>query len=284
MEQRNCNIALREMFGWASLICLIAAGVSICTPSDVYAEAADHGGAPAVGYVTSGDASSGGSLDVPAADGSLDVPAADGNLDVPAPAADCNVPADARSVADAGPEIEAVDGINSVLELPQIVDPASDAVAVSASANRAPADSNASLASAEAALTDSDSAPSDADDGGQPGSIADNAAADAPSGEPMSNAPDYQDQADSAPVVVYAAPVYVEPAPTYFAQMPDPVPLALSAAADNQRPITNLPRPYAGELGLHQVGTGTRLFNSRLSQGFVMQHGPMALAGRGHLR
>jgi hypothetical protein len=271
MEQRNCNIALREMFGWASLICLIAAGVSICTPSDVYAEAADHGGAPAVGYVTSGDASSG---------GSLDVPAADGNLDVPAPAADCNVPAD----ADADPEIEAVDGTNSVLELPQIVDPASDAVAVSASANRAPADSNASLASAEAALTDSDSAPSDADDGGQPGSIADNAAADAPSGEPMSNAPDYQDQADSAPVVVYAAPVYVEPAPAYFAQMPDPVPLALSAAADNQRPITNLPRPYAGELGLHQVGTGTRLFNSRLSQGFVMQHGPMALAGRGHLR
>ena len=243
MEQRNCNIALREMFGGASLICLIAAGVSICTPSDVYAEAADHGGAPAVGYVTTGDASSG---------GSLDVPAADGNLDVPAPVADYNLPADARSVADADPEIEAVDGTDNVLELPQVVDPASDAVAVSASADLAPADSNASLASAEAALTDSDAALSDAEDGGQPGSIADNAAADAPSGEPMSDAPDYQDQPDSAPVVVYAGPVYVEPAPAYFAQMPDPAPLALSAGAYNQRPVANLLQPHAGGLGLHQ--------------------------------
>jgi hypothetical protein len=274
MEQRNCNIALREMFGGASLICLIAAGVSICTPSDVYAAAAG-GGAPAVGYVATGDASSG---------ASLDVPAADGKLDVPAPMADYNLPADARSVADADPEIEAVDGTDNVLELPQVIDPASDAVAVSASADLAPADSDAALANAEAALTDSDSALSDADDGCQLDSIADNAAADAPSGEPMSNAPEYQDQADSAPVAVYAAPVYVEPAPAYFAQTPDPAPLALSAAAFNQRPIANLLQTHADGLGLHQVGTGTRLFNSRLSQGFVMQHGPMAMAGRGHLR
>jgi len=273
MKQRNCNIGLREMLGGASLIFLIAAGVSICTANDVYAAA--DGGAPAVGYVTTGDASS---------NGSLDVPAADGNLDVPAPAADYNVPADGRSVGEADPGIEAVAGTDNVLELPQVVDPANYAVVAPASANLAPADSDAALANAEAALTDSDSALSDADDGGQPGSIADNAAADAPSGEPRSDAPDYQDQADSGPVTVYAAPVYMEPAPAYFVQTPDPAPLALGAGAYNQRPIANLPRPHAGSLELNEVGTGIRLFNSRVGQGFVMQRRPMAMAGRGHPR
>jgi hypothetical protein len=56
MEQRNCNIGLREMLGGASLIFLIAAGVPICTANDAYAAAADHGEGPAVDYVAGGDA------------------------------------------------------------------------------------------------------------------------------------------------------------------------------------------------------------------------------------
>jgi hypothetical protein len=85
-------------------------------------------------------------------------------------------------------------------------------------------------------------------------------------------------------VTVYAAPVYMEPAPAYFVQTPDPAPLALGAGAYNQRPIANLPRPHAGSLELNEVGTGIRLFNSRVGQGFVMQRRPMAMAGRGHPR
>ena len=118
MDQSKCNITLRGMLGGASLMVLIAAGVAICTANDADAQTADAGGVPVVDYVTKGDTSSGGSL----------VPAPDGNLDVPAPAADYDVPADARSVADGDTEIGDVDGTDSVLELPQVVDPSSYAV------------------------------------------------------------------------------------------------------------------------------------------------------------
>jgi hypothetical protein len=272
MELRNCSCVLREVLGGASLIFLIGAGVSLCTASAAYAQAADGGGAPAVVYVATSNAGS---------DGNLDVPAPEGNLDVSAPAADYDVPTDAGPIADADPETEAGAGTDSVLELPQVVDPASYAVAVRANANPVSTDSNATLANAEAALTDSDAPLSDADDGGQPGSTADNAAADAPSGGPTSDAQDYQDQADSGPVVVYAAPVYVEVAPTYLV---GPASSTLRAGAYDQRPIADVLRPHAGGLGRYQVGTGTRLVNSRLGQGFVMAHGPMAMAGWGHAR
>jgi hypothetical protein len=264
MKQGTCNIAFRKMLGGASLIFLIAYGISICTSSDAHAQAAG-GGAPAADYVTTDDGSS------------------DGSLDVPAAAADYDVPTDARSVADGGPEIDAAAGNDSVLEVPQVVDPASYAVTAPASANPAPTDSNAALANAEAVLADSDSALSDADDGGQPGSIANNAVVDAPSGGPMSDVQDYQDQADSGPSMVHTAPVYLEPAPAYFARMPDPAPLAQRAGANDQRPIADVLRPHASGLGQNQVGTGARLFNSRLGQGFPM-HGPRAMAGRGHPR
>jgi hypothetical protein len=244
MELRNCSIALREMLAGASLIFLIAAGVSVCTASAAYAQAVDGGGAPAMDYVATGDASS---------DGNLDVPAPEGNLDVSAPAADYDVPAKAGSVADADPETEASAGTDSVLELPQVVDPASYAVAALANANPVPTDSNAPL--------------SDAEDGGQPGSVGANAAADEPSGGSMSEAQDYQDQVDSGPVVVYAAPVYVGPAPRYLAPMPGAASPTLRARAYGQRPLADVIRPHAGGLGRYQVGTGTRLFNSRLGQG-----------------
>jgi hypothetical protein len=272
MEQHNCGIAVREVLGGASLVFLIVAGVSLCTASAGYAQAADGGGAPTVAYV-------------PAGNGNLDVPPPDGNLDLPAPAADYDVPTDAGSVADADSESEIVASTGSVLELPQVVDPASYAVAALANANPVPTDSNAALANAEAAaLTDSYAPLSDAEDGGQPGSVGDNAAADAPSGGSMSNAQDYQDQSDRSPVVVYAAPVYVEPAPRDLGTMPGPASPTLRDRAYDQRPIADVLQRHLGGLGRYQVGTGTRLFNSRLGQGFVMPHGPMAMAGWAHLR
>jgi hypothetical protein len=275
MELRNCSIALREVLAGASLIFLIAAGVSVCTASAAYAQAVDGDGAPAMDYVATGDAGS---------DGNLDLPAPEGNLDVPAPAADYDVPAKAGSVAGADPETEASGGTDSVLELPQVVDPASNAVAALAHANPVQTDSNATLANGEAALTDSDAPLSDAEDGEQPGSGGDNAAADAPSGASISDAQDYQDQADSGPVVVYGAPVYVEPTLRYPAPIPGPAFPTIRAGAYNQRPIADAFRPHAVGLGRYQVGTGTRLFNSRLGRGFVMPHGPMAGARWAHSR
>jgi hypothetical protein len=275
MELRNCSIALREVLAGASLIFLIAAGASFYAPSAAYAQAVDGSGAPAMDYVATGDASS---------DGNLDVPAPEGNLDVPAPAADYDIPAKAGSVADADPKTEASAGTDSVLELPQVVDPASNAVAALANANPVPTDSDATLANAEAALTDSNAPLSDAEDGGQPGSVGDNAAADAPSGESMNDAQDYQDQADRGPVVVYAEPVYVEPAPRYLAPMPGPAYPTLRAGAYDQWPIADVLRSHGGGLRHYQVGTGTRLFNSRPGRGFVMPHGPMAGARWAHSR
>jgi hypothetical protein len=277
MELRNCSIALREALAGASLIFLIAAGVSVCTASAAYAQAVDGDGAPAMDYVATGDASS---------DGNLDLPAPEGNLDVPAPAADYDVPAKAGSVAgaDPDPETEASAGTDSVLELPQVVDPASSAVAALANANPVPTDSNATLANAEAALTDSNAPLSDAEDGGQPSSVGDNAAVDAPSNGSMNDAQDYEDQADRGPVVVYAEPVYVEPAPRYLAPMRGPAYPTLRAGAYDQWPIADAFRPHAAGLGRYQVGTGTRLFNSHLGRGFVMPHGPMAGARWAHSR
>jgi hypothetical protein len=265
MELRNCSIAVREVLAGASLIFLIAAGVSVCTASAAYAQAVDGGGAP-IDYLATSDASS------------------EDNLDVPAPAADYDVPAKAGSVADADPEVEASAGTDSVLELPQVVDPASYAVAALANANPVPTDSNATLANAEATLTDSNAPPSDAEDGGQPGSVGDNAAADAPSGGSMNDAQDYQDQPDRGPVVVYAEPVYVEPAPRYLAPMPGLAYSTLRAGAYDQWPIADVLRPHTGGLGRYQVSTGTRLFNSRLDRGFVMPHRPMAGARWAHSR
>jgi hypothetical protein len=264
MEQRNCNIAFRGMIGGASLIFLVAAGILICTSKDAYAQATEPGGMPAAEDVTPGDTSS------------------DGNLDVPAATADYDAATDARSVAEADPDIGAVAGTDSVLELPQVVDPASYAVAAPAGVNPAPADSNAALASTAAVLPDSDSALSDANDGGQTGSIADNATVDGASSGPMSDAQDYQHPANSGPVMAYAAPVFVEPAPAYHVRMPEPAPLILRAGANDQRPIADVLRPQAGELRHFQVGTGVRFFNSRRGQGIVIPHGPMAMAGRCH--
>jgi hypothetical protein len=276
MELRNYSIAVREVLAGASLIFLIAAGVSLYAPQAANAQAVDGDGAPAMDYVATGDGSS---------DGNLDVPAPEGNLDVSAPAADYDIPATAGPVADADPETEVSAGTDSVLELPQVVDPASNAVAALANANPVPTDSNATLANAEAALTDSNAPPSDAEDGGQPGGVGDNAAADAaPSGGSMNDAQDYQDQADRGPVVVYAEPVYVEPAPRYLAPMPGPAYPTLRAGAYDQWPIADVLRPHAGGLRRYQVGTGTRFFNSRLGRGFVMPHGPMAGARWAHSR
>ena len=274
MEQHNC-VAVREVLGGALLVFLIVAGVSLCTASAGYAQAADGGGAPTVPNVAAGNGSS---------DGNLDIPAPDGNLDVPAPAADYDVPTDAGSVADADSESEIVASTGSVLELPQVVDPASYAVAALANANPVPTDSNATQANAEAALTDSYAPPSDVEDGGQPGSVGDNAAADAPSGGSMSDAKDYQDQADRSPVVVYDSPVYVEPAPRYLATMPGPASPTLGDRGYDQRPIADVLQPHIGGLGRYRVGTGTRLFNSRLGQGFVMRHGRMAMGEWAHSR
>ena len=275
MEPRNCSIAVRQVIGGASLIFLILAGVSLCTASAAYAQPADGDGAPTAAYVPGGNGSS---------DGNLDVPAPDGNLDVPAPGAEYDVSPDIGSVAEADSESELVAGTGSVLELPQVVDPASYAVAAPAHANAVQTDSNATPANGEPALTDSDAPLSDAEDGEQTGSGGDNAAADAPSGASMSDAQDYQDQADSGPVVVYGAPVYVEPAPRYLAPIPGPAVPTIGAGAYNQRPIADAFRPHAVGLGRYQVGTETRLFNSHLGQGFLMRHGPMATAGWTHSR
>jgi hypothetical protein len=75
MELRNYSIAVREVLAGASLIFLIAAGVSLYTPRAANAQAVDGDGAPAMDYVATGDGSS------------------DGNLDVPAPAVDYDIPA-----------------------------------------------------------------------------------------------------------------------------------------------------------------------------------------------
>jgi hypothetical protein len=145
-----------------------------------------------------------------------------------------------------------------VRALPQVVDPASYAVAALANVNPVPTNSNATLANAETALTDSNAPLSDAEDGGQPRSVEDNAAADAPSGGSMNDAQDYQDQAYRGPVVVYAEPVYVEPAPRYLAPMPGPAYPTLRARAYDQWPIADVLGPHAGGLRRYQVGTGTR--------------------------
>jgi hypothetical protein len=104
MEQRNRSIILREVLGGASLILLIAAGVSICTAGGAFGLTADGVGAPAAASVTIDDTSFG------------------GNLDVPAPAADYDIPADARPVAGPDPDSQAVVNADNVLELPQVVE------------------------------------------------------------------------------------------------------------------------------------------------------------------
>ena len=270
MELRNCNIALRDVLGGAWVIFLIAAGVSLCTAGAAHAQAADGGGAPSVAYAAIGDGGS------------------DGNVDVPAPAADYDVPADSAPYSDR--DTGAVAGSDSrVLELPQLVDPASYAVAAPANANPEPADSNAALANAEATLNDADAALTDADDSGQPGSIA-NAAADGSSGVPIGDTQDYENQADSGSMVVYAAPVYLAPMPYVPLTVTQPGAIGsingrlpmYSALYANRLPI------YSGRMpvgpGRYQVGGGTRLFNSRLGQGFVIPHGPMAMGGFAHAR
>jgi hypothetical protein len=42
MKQGTCNIAFHKMLGGASLIFLIAYGISICTSSDAHAQAAER--------------------------------------------------------------------------------------------------------------------------------------------------------------------------------------------------------------------------------------------------
>jgi hypothetical protein len=135
-----------------------------------------------------------------------------------------------------------------------------------------------------AALTGSDSALSGAGDGGQLGTISDNAEADAPSGGPSDDTQGYQEQTGSGPVLVYDAPVYAEQTSTYSAPMPSSTFAALPAGAYDRRPVADVFLPPASGRRCYQVGTVARLFNSRRGQGFVMPHGSMAMAGRAHAR
>ncbi|MGA2409294.1 MAG: hypothetical protein ABSG46_02760 [Candidatus Binataceae bacterium] len=281
MKLRNCSIALGEMLGGVSLLILLWATFSLCAGG--FAQAQDSGaGAPATTYVTSSDTG------------------ADGNVDVPAPAADYDVPADSEPYADR--DTGAVtDGGGRVLELPQVLNPADydaaaatadDAAAEAASANPGdaspsadPSDSAAALAAAEAALIDANAALADSG-----GSGADDDSADAASGPPMGDAQDYANQPDSGALVVYAAPVYLAPMPS----APAAATSSGTAASINNGELPMYSALYANRLpmysalmpagpGRYQYGTGTRLFNSRLGQGFFAAHS-MAIGGFGHAR
>jgi hypothetical protein len=219
------------------------------------------------------------------------------NIDLPAPSADYAIPAD----ADASPDPDAVAGTDSrVLEIPQTLNPKDYALA--------PEPASPELVDANANPSDELDDPSENADSSDGIGVASNSATRAPDQMAQGATPDdvdaaqgYVDQADGVggPVVVYAAPVVVpapfsipmSPAPVTAQVNPLPQPSAPGSFNDRQLPMYSalnyrlLPM-YSGlgtvVPGRYYSGGGTRLWNSRLGQGFGMSRG--STGGFSHAR
>jgi hypothetical protein len=221
-------------------------------------------------------------------------PADTGNVNLPAPSADYAIPADADASADS----DAVVGTDSrVLEIPQTLNPKDYALAA------APADPDEVDANADPSegFADPSQMTGPPDDITNPVTRAPDQMAQGATPDDVDDAQSYIDQADGVggSVVVNAAPVFV-PAPIFVPMFPAPVtaqanpppqPSAPGSFNGRQLPMYSalnyrlLPM-YSGLTtvvpGRYNSGSGTRLWNSRLGQGFGMSRGSMG--GFSHAR
>jgi hypothetical protein len=208
------------------------------------------------------------------------------NIDRPAPSADYDRPAEAAAsapAADTGPD-DATD--EQVLELPQVIDPASYAVVSYAPASHVPAvgPSSADDADGSADLPDVIVSNPQADSQDDP----DNQAAEANAAGDADDAQSYVDQGNDGgggPVVVYAAPAYVPmyPVTTQANALPQPhtgLPM-YSALSYHLLPMYSGLGPVAPSR--YNVPGGSRLWNSPIGQGFGMARGS-AMGGFSHAR
>lgn len=266
MMVRKYNSILRELLAAFSLTVLIALSSLLCGPSPAAAQSPlGDGSAASVGSDT-------------------------GNIDLPAPSADYAIPADADAGADSG----AVAGADSrVLEIPQALNPQDYALtAAGASPDEVDAAAGPSSAPGDPAAI------ADPPDGiGVTGNPVSRAADQMAQGTPddVDDAQNYVEQADgvSGPVVVNAAPVFVPfyPGPVIVETNPLPQPAVPGSFNGHQLPMYSalnyrlLPM-YSGLTtvvpGRYNSGGGTRLWNSRLGQGFGLSRGSMG--GFSHAR
>jgi len=266
---------LRELLKSVSATILIALTVSVfaARPVAAHAPAADDGTVAAV---------------------AAEEDPAD-NIDRPAPSADYDKPADvAASAPDA--DVEPDDATDEqVLELPQVIDPASYATVSYAPASHVPAvaPSSAGDADGSADLPDAvvSNRPSDGQDDPDGEAAQSNPDGDAAQSNPAGDADDVQSYADQGndggggPVVVYAAPAYVPmyPVTTQANALPQPytgLPM-YSALSYRTLPMYSGLAPVTP--GRYYVPGGSRLWNSPIGQGFGMARGSM-IGGFSHVR
>jgi hypothetical protein len=285
MTEWKYNLIFRELLGAFGITLAVILSMSVCCPRPAAAQSS-----------VSGD------------DGTVATIAADedpaDNIDRPAPSADYDRPAEAAATAPAadadadGASPDSATGTtldsgtdDQVLELPQVINPASYA-----SASYAPA-SYADTAPPASAAANSSSA-DDADGSADPAAVVmssppnnlqgdtDDQSADA-SGE-AGDVQSYVDQTNdgtSGPVVVYAAPVYVPmyPVPTQTTPLPQPYTTGLPMYSG----LSNRTLPMYSGLGpvapyRYSVNGGSRLWGSPIGQGFGMARGMMG--GFSHAR
>jgi hypothetical protein len=204
-------------------------------------------------------------------------------MDRPAPSADYDLPADASAAPDkAGGDASASSGAtsetsnDSVLEIPQIINPsiyASRAAAAVADGSGIDDDAVDQLAADMPAASAPGDSGASSGSGGQ-------AAVDDETGD----AQDYADQDDETggggPVVVYAAPIYVPQyvvAPPPIVSPPQPYTVnnrqlpMYSALTNRSLPMYSGLNAVPGRYGT--VGGGSRLWASHLGQGFMIHGG-----------
>lgn len=260
------NSILRGLLGSLSVSLLFVVAVSFSNPRHASAQssAADVADDGTVAAIAADDDSA-------------------GNIDRPAPASDYDLPADGAASATADTET-ADDSDDQVLELPQVINPATYSTVSYAPASHVPA-----LASSRPNDADGSADPPDvvtsnvpADSQGDP----DVQSADASGSGNADDVQNYVDQANSSgPVVVYAAPVYVPMYPV--AAQPNPLPrpyTALpmySALSNRQLPIYSGLGPVTPSR--YGVAGGSRLWGSPIGQGFGMARGTM-MGGFSHAR
>jgi hypothetical protein len=273
MRAPNYSSILRELLGSLPVTLLVTLTISVFAPRLVAAQtpATDDGTVAAIA----------------ADDDPTD------NIDRPAPSADYDKPAEAAASAPAADPGSDDTADEQVLELPQVIDPASYATVSYAPASRMPvvAASSAGDADGSADLPDVvvSNPPADSQDDPDDQAVEANAAGDA------DDAQSYVDQDSNGgggPVVVYAAPIYVPmyPVTTQATQanpVPQPLPQAhaglpmYSALSYRLLPMYSGLGPVAP--GRYNVPGGSRLWNSRIGQGFGMPRGSM-MGGFSHAR
>lgn len=250
MTVRRDNSILRELISSFSVTLFVGVIASVCSPR------------PAAAQSSAADSSTVAAI---AAD---DDPA--DNIDRPAPSVDYDQPAEAAATAR-GPDAEPDDSTDDqVLELPQVIDPATYATVSSAPAPSSADAADGSADPADVAVSNLPTAPQS-----DPNDQSAQATADADD-----DAQSYADQDDdgSGPVVVYAAPVYVPVYPASTQADPPPEPNTTRLPMYSALSYRLLPM-YSGlgpvGPGRYNVPGGSRLWDSPLGQGFGMARSSM---------